>query len=240
MKQGNQDDMPQQGETMETIAASPPEQAAERGPAKGQGGGNVTGKAPSEEEGMVAGSPEEAASPEADADTGGEEEHPPHEPHHQWARQPLPPGYAVDPATGQIVFVGAVYQQPASQPPFQHGVQPPPGVVYVQAETPEQAAARQAMEQQRHGQIVHSFEQFMQGEATVSDVVKTLYTNTAQYDQLWKGALVGAAATILLTSKPVREAMGKTFGSVFPGLKPQHKTAGASPAAVDPLTSGKE
>ncbi len=158
----------------------------------------------------------------------------PQEPHHQWAQQPLPPGYAVDPATGQIVFVGPVYQ-----PPFNSGA-PQPGVVYAQAESPEQAAARQAMEQQRYGQIVHSFEQFMQGEATVSDVVKTLYANTAQHEQLWKGALVGAAASILLTSKPVREAMGKTFGSVLPGLKPQQKAAGASPVTVEPHPSGKE
>ena len=113
-------------------------------------------------------------------------------------------------------------------------------MVYVQAETPEQAAARQAMEQQRYGQIMQSFEQFMQGDATVSDVVKTLYTNTAQYDQLWKGVLVGAAATVLLTSKPVREAMGKTIGSVFPGLKPQQPAAGKDSAAVEPSISGKE
>jgi hypothetical protein len=53
----------------------------------------------------------------------------------------------------------------------------------------------------------------------VADVVKTLYTNTSQNDQLWKGAIVGAAAAVLLTSGPVREAMGKTLGGVFPGLK---------------------
>ena len=53
----------------------------------------------------------------------------------------------------------------------------------------------------------------------MADVVKTLYTNTSQDDQLWKGAIVGAATAVLLTSTPVREAMGKTLGGVFPGLK---------------------
>lgn len=174
-----------------------------------------------------------------------------HQGHHQYAPQPLPPGYAIDPATGQIVFVGPVYPQPAYQPPvyqqpvyqqpvYQQPPAPQPGVVYVQTETAEQVAARQAMEQQRYGQILQSFEQFVQGEATISDVVKTLYTNTAQYDQLWKGALVGAAATVLLTSKPVREAMGKTFGTVFPGFKSQQPASGKASAAVDPLTPGKE
>ncbi len=167
-----------------------------------------------------------------------------HQPHRQWAQQPLPPGYAVDPVSGQVVFVGPIYQQPPQQPLYQQPMNPnpQPGVVYVQAENPEEAAARQALEQQRYGQIMQSFEQFVQGDATVSDVVKTLYTNTAQYDQLWKGALVGAAATVLLTSKPVREVMGKTFGAVFPGLKPQQKTSGAAPSTPpdDPATAGKE
>lgn len=123
----------------------------------------------------------------------------------------LPPGYGVDPATGQVVFVGSVMQQPAVS-----------GVVYMQPHAvqpaPEQIAAQQAVAQQRYGQVINSVEQFFEGEATVSDVVKTLYINTTQDDQLWKGVIVGAAAAVLLTSKPVREVMGKTLGGVFPGL----------------------
>lgn len=225
-----------------TPMASLPETAVYPGPA-GQGSTHPAETAAPEPplvaEGVAGGAT-------AAATASGEQNAAPHQGHHQYAPQPLPPGYAIDPATGQIVFVGPVYQQPVyqqpiyQQPVFQQPAAPQPGVAYVQAETPEQIAARQAMEQQRYGQIMQSFEQFVQGEATISDVVKTLYTNTAQHDQLWKGALVGAAATVLLTSKPVREAMGKTFGAVFPGFKSQQPASGKASAAVDPLTPGKE
>ena len=221
--------------------ASPPETTVDRGSA-GQGSTppaeTAAPEPPLAAEGVAGGATAAA--------TVSGEQNAAHQGHHQYAPQPLPPGYAIDPATGQIVFVGPVYQQPVyqqpiyQQPVYQQPPAPQPGVVYVQVETPEQIAARQAMEQQRYGQIMQSFEQFVQGEATISDVVKTLYTNTAQYDQLWKGALVGAAATVLLTSKPVREAMGKTFGAVFPGFKSQQPASGKASAAVDPLTPGKE
>lgn len=138
-----------------------------------------------------------------------------------YAQQPgqqfsLPPGYMIDPATGQPVFVGQQFIPPQYMQP--------PGVVYVQVPpqqqqpTPEQLAAQQAAVQQRYGQVVQSVEKFIDGESTVSDVVKSLYLNTSQDDQLWKGILVGAAAAVLLTSGPVREAMGKTFGAILPGL----------------------
>jgi len=169
---------------------------------------------------------------------------PAHQPHHQWAQQHLPPGYAIDSATGRVVLLTpppqqAFFQTPLMQQPL-YAAPPPPGVVFVPAETPEQAAERQAMEQQRHGLIIQSFERFLQGEATVSDVVKTLYTNTAQHDQLWKGVLVGAAATVLLTSKPVREAMKKTIGTILPGFKPQQQSPGANPAAAASSTTGNK
>ena len=77
--------------------------------------------------------------------------------HHQWAGQTvLPPGYAVDPLTGQVVFTGQAAPQPQymyagySAPQAQSYAQP----AYFQAETPEQAAARQAEAQKRHGRIV--------------------------------------------------------------------------------------
>ena len=238
MEQGEKNTTNLEGTTMETNMASHAEVGAARveedtpghnpGEAHPAGDGGGIGKS---RENIKGG--EEAA-----ADPAG------HQPHHQWAQQPLPPGYAIDPVSGQVVFVGPVYQQPFYQQPiYQQPINPAPqpGVVYVQAETPEQVVARQALEQQRYRQIMQSFEQFAQGDATVSDLVKTLYTNTAQYDQLWKGALVGAAATVLLTSKPVREAMGKTFCSVFPGLKPQQKASGVTaPPTADPIKSGKE
>ncbi|PIE68422.1 MAG: hypothetical protein CSA21_07535 [Deltaproteobacteria bacterium] len=134
---------------------------------------------------------------------------------------PLPPGYLIDPVTGQPVFVGHLYQQmPSAQP----------NVVYVQQQpTPEQLAAQQAEAQQRYGQIMQSVEQFLGGEATVSDVVKTLYATTSQNDQLWKGFLVGAAAAVLLSNGPVREMMGKSLGGLFPGAKNDAATPQATP-----------
>lgn len=104
----------------------------------------------------------------------------------------------------------------------------------------EQAAAQnrivedQAIAQQRYGQMIQSVEQFVEGKATVADVVKTVSTNIAQDDSLWKGALVGAAAAILLTSGPVKEAMGKSFGNLFPGLQPKGSgdTAASTAATV--------
>jgi len=140
----------------------------------------------------------------------------------------LPPGYTVDPATGQVIFVGPVMQQPTAPGYVQ------PNVIYAQPQlTPEQIAAQQAASQQRYGQIINSVEKFIEGDATVSDVVKTLYTNVAQDDQLWKGVIVGAAAAVLLTSEPVRDAMGKTFGALYPGLKKNQPTTGKSPV-IDP------
>ncbi len=142
----------------------------------------------------------------------------------QQTMQQVPPGYAIDPQTGQLVYVGQ-FQQP--QQPYAQ-----PHVVYVQQQpSPEQLAAEQAAAQQRYGMIVNSVEQFLEGEASVSDVVKTLYTTTSQDDQLWKGVVVGAAAAVLLTSDPVKEVMGKTLGGLFPGLKDGKKTGAESSAA---------
>jgi hypothetical protein len=147
----------------------------------------------------------------------------------------LPPGYAYDPASGQVFYVGPAIQQPVQPISSQPGVYSQP-----QQPDPEQVAAAQAASTQRYGQVINSVEQFLEGEATVSDVVKTLYTNTAQDDQLWKGIIVGAAAAMLLTSEPVRKAMGQTLGGVFPGLKQSkqtQQTAGTSTAAAENTTT---
>jgi len=155
------------------------------------------------------------------------QEPPPGHPHPAWGTAQLPPGYLLDPATGHYVFVGPAYQPPPhpGHPGFIY-----PGYVQAGQEPPEQAAARQAALQQRQGVILHSIEQFINGEATAAEVVQTLYTNTAQNDQLWKGVLVGAAAAVLLTSRPVREAMGKTAGNLFPG-RHQNRNTSASKSA---------
>lgn len=137
----------------------------------------------------------------------------------------LPPGYVYDPATGRVFHVEPAVQQPAQSAFVQPDSSPlQPG--------PEQIAATQADSTQRYGQVINSVEQFLEGEATVSDVVKTLYVNTTQDDQLWKGVIVGAAAAVLLTSEPVRKAMGQTLGGVFPGLKKSQQTSEVSTAAA--------
>ncbi len=69
--------------------------------------------------------------------------------------------------------------------------------------------------QPNYSRLLKSVEDFAQGDATVSDVLKDLYAETARNDQFWKGAIVGAAAAVLLTSDPVKQSMGKTFDSLF-------------------------
>ncbi len=97
----------------------------------------------------------------------------------------------------------------------------------------QQAAGAQPSAQQRYGQIVQSVEQFIEGKATVADVVKNVSANLAQDENLWKGAVVGAAAAVLLTSEPVRNAMGKTVEGLFPGLRGAGGAGTSSERAAD-------
>lgn len=135
------------------------------------------------------------------------------------------PNVIMDPATGQLY-----YAMPLGQP-----AQPPPRngqYVYYTAQAPPE----QAPHQPDYAQIIKSVENFAEGDASVADVVKTLWTETSQDDQFWKGAAVGAAATVLLTSETVRGAMGKTFGSLF-GKNAAGAAAPSTPAPdVDPNT----
>lgn len=148
----------------------------------------------------------------------------------QTSIRPETTGYVVDPVTGQLFYKIPVQQHTAftgygpdpaadmagaymGQPQTQTEPPPPPGPDY--------------------GEVIKSVEQFAEGDATIADVVKTLYTNTAQDDQFWKGAIVGAAAAVLLTSGPVGEAMGNTFGKIFgkpdAPAKETAETASATP-----------
>jgi hypothetical protein len=119
-------------------------------------------------------------------------------------------------------------------------VQPPPQsgqYVHYTTQAPPEPPPAPETRQPDFAQIVKSVEEFAEGDATVADVVKTLWTETAQDDQFWKGAVVGAAAAVLLTSGPVRGAMGKTFGSLF-GQNGADAAASASPGPdVDPKTT---
>ncbi len=118
-----------------------------------------------------------------------------------------PTGLVMDPRTGQLYYTYAVPAGMAAQTPL--------GQAPYQAQDP--AAAQQAQAPPDYARVIKSVEDFAEGDATVADVVKTLYTETSRDDQFWKGALVGAAATVLLTNKSVKNAMGKTFGGIFGG-----------------------
>nr|WP_319490407.1 hypothetical protein [uncultured Desulfobacter sp.] len=133
----------------------------------------------------------------------------------------------MDPATGQLYY--AIPQGQPVQPMPQNGQ----SVYYTTQAPPEPPPAPR---QPDYAQIIKSVEDFAEGDASVADVVKTLWTETSQDDQFWKGAVVGAAAAVLLTSGPVRGAMGKTFGSLF-GQNGAGAAASATPGPeVDPKT----
>lgn len=131
------------------------------------------------------------------------------------------PNVFMDPGTGQLYY--AIPQGQFVQPPSQNGQY----VYYTTQAPPEQPPSPH---QPDYAQIMKSVEDFTEGDASVADVVKTLWTETSQDDQFWKGAVVGAAATFLLTSQTVRGAMGKTFGSLFGKHAKDAAAASPSPA----------
>ncbi len=123
-----------------------------------------------------------------------------------------------DPVTGQLYLStpqGLVRLEPVQGLPA--GGPPPPQYTAgtAQQQTYSQVPPTDAPKAADYTQIIKSVEAFAEGDATVADVVKTLYTETAQDDQFWKGAVVGAAATVLLTSDTIRGAMGKTLTGLF-------------------------
>ncbi len=138
------------------------------------------------------------------------------------------PNVIMDPATGQLYY--AIPQGQPVQPPPQYGQ-----YAYYTAQAPPEQAPEPP--QPDYAQIIKSVEDFAEGDASVSDVIKTLWTETSQDDQFWKGAVLGAATAVLLTSETVRSAMGKTFGSLFEKKAADTAAASSSPAPdVDPKT----
>ncbi len=104
----------------------------------------------------------------------------------------------------------------------------------------QQLAMEQAAAQQRQGHISQTVEQFIEGKATVGDVVKNISASVAGDENLWKGAVVGAAAAVLLTSGPFRAAMGKTVDGLFPGLRPQKAGENTASDEVEPKKTDVE
>ncbi len=133
----------------------------------------------------------------------------------------------MDPATGQLYY---------AMPQAQSAQLPPNNGQYLYT-TPE-TQPRQLPEphQPDYTQIIKSVENFAEGDASVSDVVKTLWTETSQDDQFWKGAIIGAVAAVLFTSETIRGAMGKAFGSISGKNVADAKAPSSTESDIDPKT----
>lgn len=71
--------------------------------------------------------------------------------------------------------------------------------------------------QNQYGQMLHMCTELMQGKADPSKILSFL---TASGTHFWKGALVGALLTFVLTNSSVKSALGETFSAIFGGDKP--------------------
>ncbi len=68
----------------------------------------------------------------------------------------------------------------------------------------------------RYGQMIELCNDLMQGKADPSKIAAFL-TSTGTH--FWKGALVGAAVTFVMTNSAVKSALGDTFSAIFGGAK---------------------
>ncbi len=74
-------------------------------------------------------------------------------------------------------------------------------------------------DEHRYGQMMDMLGRFLNGEADMGDVVNGFFSLDFQNDQFWKGALVGAAVTLLLTNESVQKGLAGTLGSIFGSAK---------------------
>lgn len=121
----------------------------------------------------------------------------------------------------------AVQQHPAQQPQYQV----PPQSWYQAVQGPAQAMGPQTghmpgqgcgkmgadadhvhHDENRFGQMADMVGKFIKGEATPADMMNGIFSLNFKNDQLWKGALVGAAAVLLLNNDAVKNSFGKLFG----------------------------
>lgn len=175
-----------------------------------QGGGLGSSAAGQSEQRLAVGAGQQTAMP------------PPYPPQYPYYPQygPYPQAVPFSPPIWPAGYVGPLPGQRYGQPaPIQQPV--------MQRQAAELEAARQQDGMLRYGKIVNSVERFLEGESTVTDVVKDLYVNTSQDDQFWKGMLVGAAAAVLLSSPTVRRAMGRTLKGGAPVDTGNGKKGGA-------------
>ena len=69
-------------------------------------------------------------------------------------------------------------------------------------------------DENKFGQMADVVGRFLKGEATPTDMVEGLFSLNFRNDQLWKGALLGAAAVLIFNSGVVQSSVGKLFGGV--------------------------
>ncbi len=75
------------------------------------------------------------------------------------------------------------------------------------------AAQHVQHDQNQFGQMADAVGRFLRGEATPTDMVNGIFSLDFRNDQLWKGALLGAAAVLIFNSGVVQNSIGKLFGS---------------------------
>jgi hypothetical protein len=149
------------------------------------------------------------------------------------------PGYQVPPQQMAYTGMNPAYG-PTMAPP---GFQPPPGMgpvgggpVYQTApgyyvpypgDPQAHAAAGQSppgFNAENYGRIADVVKDIANGEQPDVDKIAALYSG---FDtQFWKGALIGAVLTVLLTSETVKTAVAGTLGGIFGAFN-----KGDSPAA---------
>ena len=67
-------------------------------------------------------------------------------------------------------------------------------------------------DENKFGQMTDMVGRFLKGEATPTDMVEGIFSLNFRNDQLWKGALLGAAAVLVFNSGVVQNSVGKLFG----------------------------
>lgn len=88
-------------------------------------------------------------------------------------------------------------------------------------------------DEHKYGQMMNTLGRFLSGEADMNDLINGFFSLDFQNDQFWKGALVGAIATLLLTNENVQKGLTGTIGAMFgksmSGSEKPQGTAGEAP-----------
>jgi hypothetical protein len=155
--------------------------------------------------------------------------------------QPPPQGmpYAgVNPAYGPQAATGVYTGQSGIQPPPRGmpygGVDPAAGQAMpgAQQAPPTDETAAPGMDANQYGRIAEVVQDIANGEQPDVSKLAALYSS---FDaQFWKGALIGAVLTVLLTNDTVKNAVAGTLGGIMGAFKKDDgHTDGESPPESD-------